>query len=323
MRALKPGGVLKIAVPDFKAITERYQAGEDLPIQGYVMGSQNHEHDYHRSIFDREVLTEAMVKVGLVAIRDWKSEINDCAGLPISLNLAGTKRGVSRPRISAVISMPRLGFNDFWGCVLSVLQPRGIPLQRAMGVYWDRKLTHAMEKALADEAPEWILTLDYDTIFTGGQFDTLVDLARRHPEADAIAPLQASRHHAQPMLTVRGPDGENLPAIRREELDGELLQVRTAHFGCTLIRAERLRALPKPWLWSQPDKNLEWSDEAIDADIWFWRQWEKAGFSLYSAMRVPVGHVDLAIRWPDCNLESFWQTPRDFLDSGVPENVWR
>ena len=125
------------------------------------------------------------------------------------------------------------------------------------------------------------------------------------------------------MLTVRGEDGKNLPGIAREELNGELLKIRTAHFGCTLIRAERVRALPKPWLWSKPDANGGWSEEATDADIWFWQQWERAGFSLYAALRVPVGHVDLAIRWPDINLEAMWQTPRDFLEGGVPEDVWR
>jgi SAM-dependent methyltransferase len=323
VRALKPGGVLKIAVPDFKVVSEQYLAGADIDVQGYVMGGQTGARDFHGALFDREMLIEALHAVGLIAVRDWKSEIRDCAALPISLNLAGTKRGGPAPRISALISMPRLGFNDFWGCVQDYLQTRGIQLRRSMGVYWDRKLTHVMENALAEDAPEWILTLDYDTIFTAEQLDALIDLARRHPEADAIAPLQASRHRTQPMLTVLDDEGNVRTGIEREKLNVELLRTRTAHFGCTLIRAERLRALPKPWLWSQPDAKGEWGEGAIDADVWFWRQWEKAGFSLYSAMRVPVGHVDMAIRWPDINLEAIWQLPYEFLDAGVPDNIWR
>lgn len=323
VRALKPGGVLRIAVPDFGAIAEQYQAGADVPIQGYLMGGQKDERDFHRTLFDREMLADAMRAAGLVAIRDWQSEIKDGAALPISLNLAGTKPGAAGIKVSAVISMPRLGFNDFWGCVLTTLTRRNIPLRRVMGVYWDRKLTQAMEEVLADESPDWILTLDYDTIFNGAQIDALLDLAARHPEADAIAPLQSSRHHAQPMLTVAGKDGRSRSEITREELAGELLQVRTAHFGCTLIRAARLRALPRPWLLSQPDADGRWGDTAVDADIHFWKQWERAGFSLHTALRVPIGHVDLAIRWPDVNLEAIWQTPRDFLADGPPAELWK
>lgn len=322
-RVLKPGGTLKIAVPDFHAIAKGYLAGEAMNVQGYVMGGQTDANDYHYAVFDEETLRDMLLHAGLVAVRRWESEIQDCAALPISLNLAATKPGGVRPKISAVISMPRLGFNDFWGCVLAQLSSRGIELRRVMGVYWDRKLTQAIEEVLKAESPDWILTLDYDTVFTSAQLESLIDLAIRHPEADAIAPLQASRHHAHPMLTVAGADGKNRAQIAREELAGELLKIRTAHFGCTLIRAAKVRELPKPWLWSQPDPAGEWSADAVDADIWFWRQWEKAGNSLYAALRVPVGHADLAIRWPDVNLETVWQSPREFLDDGTPESIWR
>src|SRR4051812_8339039 len=36
VRALKPGGVLKIAVPDLKFIAERYLAGAEMPVQQYL-----------------------------------------------------------------------------------------------------------------------------------------------------------------------------------------------------------------------------------------------------------------------------------------------
>ncbi len=324
VRALKPGGVLKIAVPDFAWIAEQYAAGEDVNVQGYVMGGQTDARDFHRTLFDREMLTRLLEDCGLVAVRDWKSEIQDCAALPVSLNLCATKRGGATPKISAVISIPRLGFNDFWGVALGLLQPRGIELRRSMGVYWDRKLTQAFEATLEQDNPDWILALDYDTVFSGQQIDALIDLAARHPEADAIAPIQASRHHAMPMLTVQSDEpGFNRTRLKREELNAELLATRTAHFGCTLIRAEKLRALPRPWLLSTPDEDGRWSDSAVDADIWFWKQWQKAGFSLYTAARVPVGHLDLCIRWPNIDLEAIYQLPRDFHATGVPADIWR
>lgn len=324
VRALRPGGVLRLAVPDFQWIAEKYLAGEEIPVQGYVMGGQTDKRDFHQALFDREGLVEAMETAGLVAIRDWKSEIRDCAALPVSLNLAGTKRGGAHPKIAAICSMPRLGFNDFWGVMLETVRPRGIEFYRSIGVFWGKKLTQGIAHILEKDAPEWILTLDYDTVFTPAQLDALIDVAMRHPEADAIAPLQASRHHAHPMLTVPTEDGtKNHAAIGREQLDAELLRVRTAHFGCTLIRVEKLLKLPKPWFRSVPDDDGEWGDGSIDEDIWFWHQWGKAGFSLYTACRVPVGHIDIAVRWPNVNLENVWQTPRDFLKGGPPEDVWR
>lgn len=324
VRALKPGGVLKIAVPDFQWIAENYIAGNIFPVQGYLMGGQTDERNFHKAIFDRPGLEAALKDAGLVSIRDWKSEIDDCAALPVSLNLAGTKPGGSRPKIAAICSMPRLGFNDFWGVMLDKVRPRGIQFYRSIGVFWGKKLTQGINDILARDKPDWILTLDYDTVFTGEQLDHLIDLIQRYPQIDALAPIQASRHHKHPMLTVATEDGEkNRAAIGRETLDGELLAVRTAHFGCTLLRVEKLLKLPKPWFKSEPDENGEWGDGSIDDDIWFWHQWRKAGFNLHTACRVPVGHVDIAVRWPDINLESIWQTPRDFLREGPPPDVWR
>ena len=323
VRVLKPGGVLKIAVPDFQHIAASYAAGETINVVGYLMGGQTDERDFHKSIFDRPGLELALKNAGLVGIRDWTSELKDCAALPVSLNFVGIKVGV-RPKIVAICSMPRLGFNDFWGVMIDRVRPRGIPFYRSIGVFWGKKLTEGIKGILASDAHEWILTLDYDTVFTGAQLDALIDLAVRHPEADAIAPIQASRHHSMPMLTVPTADGaKNKAAIAREDLDGELTQIRTAHFGCTLIRVEKLLQLPKPWFKSEPDANGEWGDGSIDDDIWFWHQWRKAGFTLFNANRVPVGHCDLAIRWPDINLETVWQTPRDFLRQGPPDDVWR
>lgn len=324
VRALKPGGVLRVAVPDFQYIAEQFVEGGDINAQGYVMGGQTGERDFHKAIFHRDLLTRLLAGVGLVGIRAWKSEIQDCAALPVSLNLAGTKPGGTRPRISAVASMPRLGFNDFWGVMYDVCAKRGIKFRRSQGVFWGIKLTQAFETALELDKPDYLLALDYDTVFTAEQLDSLIDVALRHPEADAIAPIQASRHHSMPMLTVASDQpGMNRSRLKREELDQELVKARTAHFGCTLLRADKVRELAKPWFWEQPDEHGGWDSGSIHEDIWFWKQWEKAGNSLYLACRVPVGHADLAIRWPDLNLETTYQAPRDFIKSGTPEDVWR
>ena len=326
VQKLKPGGVLKIAVPDFAWIAGQYLAGAPIPTEGYVMGGQVDAHDFHKALFDRASLGDALRAAGLVAIRGWKSEIEDCAALPVSLNLCGTKPPTVWPKVAAVISMPRLGFNDFWACAYQELAALGIGLRKTTGAYWDRDLSLGIEQVLAETpAPEWILTCDYDTVFTRHQVQSLLDVAVRYPHADAIAPLQTARHHNQPMLTARLPSGDLVKQIDRKTLEsGEVLRCETAHFGLTLLRADKLRALPRPWFQRSyaPDGQFE-GDGARDPDVNFWHAWKAAGNSLYVALRVPVGHCELMVRWPDNNLEAAFQRPTEFWSGGPPENLWR
>lgn len=315
-RVLAPGGVMKIAVPDFKSIAKRYLAGEHIETQLYVMGAQVDKTDFHASIFDEEVLSAAMRQVGLIGIRNWRDEIDDCSSLPISLNLAGTKPLDKWPSVAAVISVPRLGFNDFWACAYKELSPL-MPLRKVTGAYWDRDLTMAIEESIEAYNPEWILTADYDTVFNRDQVLSLLELAGRSPEADAIAPIQVARHNEMPMLTVR-EDEKLVSAISREQLTkGEKLKCHTAHFGLTLLRVSKLKAMPRPWF------ERTYGPSACDPDVNFWHKWHAAGNTLYTALRVPVGHCDLVVRWPDENLETIYQTPQDFFKNGVPERIWK
>ncbi len=92
VRVLKPGGWLKIAVPDFRYIAEKYLNGDESePLEAYCMGGQVDQNDFHHCIFDERLLRNAFEHLGLVDVQRWKSEINDCASLPVSLNLMGRK----------------------------------------------------------------------------------------------------------------------------------------------------------------------------------------------------------------------------------------
>jgi predicted O-linked N-acetylglucosamine transferase (SPINDLY family) len=91
VRVLKPGGLLSIAVPDFAKSAANYLEGGAQPTEGYVMGGQIDEDDFHRSLFDRDRLTRLMLAAGLVSIEPWVSDLKDCAALSISLNLRGRK----------------------------------------------------------------------------------------------------------------------------------------------------------------------------------------------------------------------------------------
>lgn len=98
---LKPGGLLKIAVPDFNKIIDLYKSG-DVKTAGYVCGGQIDDNDYHKSIFDRSSLTMHFEQACLCDIKHWDSEIVDCASLPVSLNLQAFKPSGS-PELTKII----------------------------------------------------------------------------------------------------------------------------------------------------------------------------------------------------------------------------
>lgn len=321
VRALKPGGLLRVAVPDFERIASAYLAGENIPIQGYVMGGHVDANDRHGCLFDVEALTEAMQAAGLLAVSRWTSEQRDCAALPISLNLQGTKPPAAWPKVAAVMSTPRLGWNDFWGCALETLGRLGIRLTKHTGAFWEQCITRGLIEAGRDN-PAYLLTLDYDTIFSAQDVQTLLIEAMRHPEADAIAALQVHRSQPTPLMTVGGPEG-NLAAVPFSLLEPALTKARTAHFGLTLLRADKLAALPRPWFHGCPDTDGDWSEARLDPDISFWRAWEAAGNSLYVANRVPVGHLEVMIRWPGRDIQAIWQHPNDYHADGKPDQVWQ
>ena len=318
VRVLAYDGVLKIAVPDFEKIAERYLRGEMGEWQGYIMGGHVDEADHHGAIFDTGTLTEALKAAGLRQIEPWQSTIQDCASLPISLNL----QGVKALNVVAVMTVPRLGFMDNFFCAFHALPPLGIPIMRHGGAFWGQGLEKAINLALPKN-PDAILTIDYDTVFKGDDITALIALMKAHPDIDALAPIQQARGWTGPLMGFRNQSGERVRQIDRNLLEAETLRVATAHFGCTLIRTSSLLATPRPWFKGEPAADGTWGEGHIDDDIWFWRQWEKADLHLAIAPRVVVGHGEFMIRWPDENFQTIYQHPNEFTEGGRPADVWK
>lgn len=322
-RVLKPGGELKIAVPNFEWIAENYVAGQPINTQGYVMGGQVDEADFHKATFDKRFLANQLAAAGLMLVKEWKSELQDCASLPVSLNLCGTKPFTPEMSVSAVMSMPRLAFTDNLFSAIEALPPLNVKLRKHTGAYWSQCIERVIEETLEEDKPDAILTLDYDTLFSKRDASMLIQLMCCHPEADAIAAMQSGRGKDLPLFTIRADDGKNASQIAAEEFEPNLTKVSTAHFGLTLMRTEKFKALPKPWFQDVPAPDQTWGDGRRDADISFWDKWGAAGNSLYIANRVPIGHLELMVMWPGKDLRAVYQPIGDFRANGISKDAWQ
>lgn len=322
VRVLKPGGTLKVAVPDFDRIVHYYQEGLDPKVESYLMGGRQDDNDHHGAIFNGQKLRGLMRLAGLSGIRPWTSEIGDCASLPVSLNLMGTKRApVERlDGLHAVLSAPRLCFTDQVTAMVECVGKLKLPTRIRQGVFWGQTLTAAIEQAVADGA-EYVLTWDYDTVATPDDVVELYRLMRDTPDAAVIFAAQMGRDRNSLLMTIRETADKNRSQIRRDELDAELLPASTGHFGLTLLRVSALKELAKPWFHHQPDKDGGWGDGRVDEDIYFWRQVERAGQKVYQASHVVIGHMQLVATFPDRDLQPIHQYIADYRRDGKPEGV--
>jgi len=68
-RVLQSGGILRLAVPDFGAVSRRYQeTGELSELIGLVCGGQRNEYDFHKMVFDEKSLRERLLNVGFASV---------------------------------------------------------------------------------------------------------------------------------------------------------------------------------------------------------------------------------------------------------------
>jgi predicted SAM-dependent methyltransferase len=286
-RVLKPGGRLRIAVPDMDKVTELKKS--DPNWRFYLMGGQTDTNDFHRSVFDEGLLRTYLEQNGFGQIQRWHSPNTDTASHKCSLNLEGFKQEPTEQvlKIRGVMSVPRIGWNDAWVSIQKSLSPFGIPVEQFNGVFWGQCMQRAFQNALVDGI-DWLLCIDYDSMITKEHVDKMLAIMGENPNIDALAPLQVRRGSEEaPLATVKGQT--------EIAVTGDPILVTTAHFGLTLIRTECLKDLPKPWFYTQPDDSGEYGDGRIDDDIWFWHQWRKAGRNIYMTPEVRIGHLQLMV----------------------------
>lgn len=154
------------------------------------------------------------------------------------------------------------------------------------GVFYGQCMQTMFEEAIATGC-EVGITVDFDSVFTYQHVQQLLSVLITYENIDALTTIQRGRGRETPLMTSGS----------KTELssNGEPVQISTGHFGLTAIKFDRLKDVPKPWFWSQPNEKGEWGEGKIDDDIWFWRQWEKAGRTLYVDPFNTIGHLEEVI----------------------------
>lgn len=103
-KMLKPGGVVRVAVPDFRALSRVYiEKNYSLypRLLERICGGQIYPEDLHRCVFDKDLLVACLHEAGFEEIKEWApfdvlsghDSSSDCIeGISVSLNLVATKK---------------------------------------------------------------------------------------------------------------------------------------------------------------------------------------------------------------------------------------
>ena len=187
-------------------------------------------------------------------------------------------------KIVAMMTAPR--YENTWArnYIEIALRAAGIPLAVSQGVFYGQCMQMMMEQVIRDSV-DVALTVDFDSVFTKQHIDLLLSKLVFNDEIDAVCAMQCRRGGRTPLASC----GE---ARKLEATAGEPVKIKTGHFGLTAIDLHKLKDVPKPWFWSEPAPDGTWSDQKTDEDIWFWRQWEQHGNSLYMDIDCQIGHLE-------------------------------
>lgn len=313
---LKPGGIIKIAVPDFGLINKMYEAGDYAKLCLYVCGGQTEPDDVHRAIFDDLSMRQLLECAGFTCIETWKRDADDCSALPVSLNLMARKEGngivTTKKKISFAMSTPRLTFTENAKVLLHIALQIPIQIQWGEGAYWSHVLTDGIEKSIA-AGSDYIFTVDYDSFYTLNHVRRLLKLMEENPEYDAIAPLQTARCKENVLFGIIDESGKFNNKIDRELIEKDVIPITMAHFGLTVFRASMFSKLKKPWFLPVPGDGGMWHENYIDDDIYFWKNMKECGMKLGLAHKVALGHMQLMVTYPD-TIDNCWNPIHCYLN---------
>lgn len=319
MRVLKEHGKIVITVTDFDKVCALYASDKStaVNIEELVYGRQGESCEAFGSCYNEAKMRSLFHFAGGRSV----IRLPDDGTVSLTMQAEKAKR-YKLTGVGGIMSMPRLDFTDCATAVMDVTFKFGIGFLRRQGTNWGQTMTRALEGICNDSSKRYALTVDFDTLFTPDDVEELYRIIEENPHIDALAGLQMIREADFAIVSVKKNETENSPTVSRADLHSDAMPVATAHFGLTMIRLDSLRKLPRPWFVHVPDADGRWDGPGkIDDDINFWRKWEEAGFTLYQANLVRLGHMELVAKWPDRNLKPLYQGMNDYRANGKPQEV--
>lgn len=228
-------------------------------------------------------------------------------------------RAVAGLKIKCVMSVSRLMFSDNVLALTQTLTRMGIHATIVQGAFWDQCLEGGLEDSLDSD---FILTVDHDSVFRADTVEALVAVALQSGY-DAIAPLQSKRMSNAVMFSQPGSKPGETLTIDLDWFKKTIQPVDTAHFGCTLIRTDTLKRMPKPWFKSEPAADGSWRGGHLDCDMHFWHQLRSIGGRLGVTPNISIGHAELMVTWPSLKTGTgkCTQYPQEFWGKGAPEEA--
>jgi predicted SAM-dependent methyltransferase len=327
VRVLKPGGRIRIAVPNWDSIVEQHRNGSmsTQMLNAWLHGTDPEHTDRHQFVASREELEGILRSLAIENIESWEPEYEDCSRLPDSLNLGGYKRVTvinPKPRVALVLSTGRFGPTDFYHAVAELCRKKGWRLFQYGGDNWAKALTSKIREAIATENPDYILTLDFDSAFDADECIKIVDWMQQHPEVAAAWPVQAHRHNDLPLGFAWEAAAQGYyDYTDQNPWQGEFTQYGSGHFGCTAIRRQVFDTMPQPWFAGLPStKTLDWDNDALDNDIAFWVGMFGHGFVFGQLNTQQIGHMELCVKWIVGD-RIMWQPIQDWRKNGRPKNA--
>jgi FkbM family methyltransferase len=221
-------------------------------------------------------------------------------------------------RVGVITSVPRVGFQVHEAMMHAAFGAKGWPVVRVGGAYWEQGMQGGLN-TMIKLGCDYIITVDFDSIFSALDVEEMLVMAARYPEADAIASWQPKRQgNGQSLIGLKDEEGRFIPNIPLSYLETEVSLVHHTVFGLTLIKSASLLKMPKPWLQSFPNADGEWDTGKIDADGYFWDKWGKTGLTIYTANNVKIGQLEEYIRWTGPGFQVVDQQLSEFYKKGRP-----
>ncbi|GEM_PF-414712 len=223
-------------------------------------------------------------------------------------------------KVAAVTTVPRLGFQAHAGTLEKAFADPRITVLRTRGVFWEMGIQNGID-ALIKLGCDYVITVDYDGIFTNEDVKELLRLIVRYPDADAIAAWQVKRGSTknEVLAGLRTSDGKMGAVVSIEEMkEKDLTRVDNTVFGLTIIKTAAILKMKKPWFINTPNADGDWREGKHDADSYFWHKFGEAGNTIYMANRVRIGHLQEVVLWVDDDFNFSKQELSEFYRTGRP-----